>query len=151
MSGSTLKSNTTINNITGYFLFKYNLDRSTTHPKLQPIEVQTHDLQIMTVHFMPLRCPFCHSAIRDFCQSNYNHNVLNLANLIHIYTYRYENKFYPHPYSKQNVDELLQFYETSYHISLGNARQKCSLFCEIVQYRVRKMLTSFCYRKGSLQ
>ena len=31
------------------FLFKYNLDRSTTHPKFDPTGIQTHDLQIMTV------------------------------------------------------------------------------------------------------
>ena len=30
-------------------------DRSTMHPKLDPTGVQTHDLQIMTVHFMSLR------------------------------------------------------------------------------------------------
>ena len=30
-------------------------DRSTTHPKFDPTEVQTHDLQIMTIHFMSLR------------------------------------------------------------------------------------------------
>ena len=30
-------------------------DRSTTHPKFDPIGVRTHDLQIMAVHFMSLR------------------------------------------------------------------------------------------------
>ena len=30
-------------------------DRSTTHPKFDLTGVQTHDLQIMTVHFMSLR------------------------------------------------------------------------------------------------
>ena len=37
------------------FLIKYNFDRSTTLSKLNPIGVRTHDLQIMTVHFMSLR------------------------------------------------------------------------------------------------
>ena len=40
-----------------YYWLKYNSDRSTTHPKSDPTRVQTHDFQIMTVHFMPLRCP----------------------------------------------------------------------------------------------
>ena len=31
-------------------------DRSTTHPKFNLTGVQTHDFQIMTVHFMSLRC-----------------------------------------------------------------------------------------------
>ena len=30
-------------------------DRSTMHPKFDPTGVQTHDLQIMTVHFTSLR------------------------------------------------------------------------------------------------
>ena len=30
-------------------------DRTTTHPKFDPTGVRTHDLQIMTVHFMSLR------------------------------------------------------------------------------------------------
>ena len=30
-------------------------DRSTTHPKFDPTRVRSHDLQIMTVHFMSLR------------------------------------------------------------------------------------------------
>ena len=30
-------------------------DRSTTHPKFDPTGIRTHDLQIMTVHFMSLR------------------------------------------------------------------------------------------------
>ena len=30
-------------------------DRSTTHFKFDPTGVRTHDLQIMTVHFMSLR------------------------------------------------------------------------------------------------
>ena len=30
-------------------------DRSTMHPKFDPIGVRTHDLQIMTVHFMSVR------------------------------------------------------------------------------------------------
>ena len=35
------------------------LDRSTSHPKLfDRSEVWTHDLQIMTVHFMSLRCRY---------------------------------------------------------------------------------------------
>ena len=34
---------------------KYDSDRSTTHPKFGPTGVRTHDLQIMTVHFMSLR------------------------------------------------------------------------------------------------
>ena len=29
---------------------------STTHPKFDPTGVQTHDLQIMTIHFMTLKC-----------------------------------------------------------------------------------------------
>ena len=29
-----------------YFWFKYDLDRSTTHPKFDPTGVRTHDLQI---------------------------------------------------------------------------------------------------------
>ena len=37
-----------------YFWIKYDLDRRTTHPKFDPTGVQTHDLQIMTVHFMSL-------------------------------------------------------------------------------------------------
>ena len=37
-----------------YSRIKYNLDRSTTHPKLDPAWVQTHNLQIMAVHFMLL-------------------------------------------------------------------------------------------------
>ena len=31
------------------------LDRNTMHPKFDLTGVQTHDLQIMTVHFMSLR------------------------------------------------------------------------------------------------
>ena len=31
-------------------------DRSTTHPKFDPTGIRTHDLQIMTVHFMSLGC-----------------------------------------------------------------------------------------------
>ena len=31
-------------------------DRSTTHPKFDLTGVRTHDLQIMIVHFMSLRC-----------------------------------------------------------------------------------------------
>ena len=38
------------------FWIKYNLDRSNTHPKFNTIEVRTHDLRIMTIHFMSLRC-----------------------------------------------------------------------------------------------
>ena len=38
-----------------YFWIQYNLDKSTTHPKFDPTGIQTHDLQIMTVHFMSLR------------------------------------------------------------------------------------------------
>ena len=34
-----------------YFGLKYNVDRSTTHPKLSPTGVQTHDLQIMNNPF----------------------------------------------------------------------------------------------------
>ena len=30
--------------------------RRTTHPKFELIGIQTHDLQIMAVHFMSLRC-----------------------------------------------------------------------------------------------
>ena len=31
-------------------------DRSTMHPKFNPTRVQSHNLQIMTIHFMSLRC-----------------------------------------------------------------------------------------------
>ena len=37
-----------------YFWIKDDLDRSTMHTKFDPTEVRTHDLQIMTVHFMSL-------------------------------------------------------------------------------------------------
>ena len=40
------------------FWFKLNSDRSTTHPKFNPTRIQTHDLQITTVHFMSLRCSY---------------------------------------------------------------------------------------------
>ena len=42
------------------FWFKYNLDRSTTLPKLDLAWVQTLDLLIMTVtvHFLSVRHPF---------------------------------------------------------------------------------------------
>ena len=38
-----------------YFWFKYDLDRSIMHPQFVLTGVQTHDLQIITVHFMSLR------------------------------------------------------------------------------------------------
>ena len=41
-----------------FFIFfgsNTNWDRSTTHPKFEPTGVRSHDLQIMTVHFMSLR------------------------------------------------------------------------------------------------
>ena len=38
-----------------YSWFKQDLDRNTTHPRLDPTKAQTHDLQIMTVHLMSLR------------------------------------------------------------------------------------------------
>ena len=52
-----------------YFWFKYNYkDRSTTHPKFDPTGVRTHDLQIMTVQFMSLRCISCRGSMRwDIC------------------------------------------------------------------------------------
>ena len=34
-----------------YFWFKYDLNRSTMHPKVNPIGVRTHDLQIMDSSF----------------------------------------------------------------------------------------------------
>ena len=37
------------------FWIKYDLGRSTTHPKFDPTGIQTHDLQIMTAHFMSLK------------------------------------------------------------------------------------------------
>ena len=36
-------------------LFKYDLDRSTTHPEFNQTGVRTHDLQIMTAYFMSLQ------------------------------------------------------------------------------------------------
>ena len=36
----------------------YYLDRSITHAKFDPTGIRTHDLQVITVHFMSLRCPF---------------------------------------------------------------------------------------------
>ena len=38
-----------------FLWIKYDLDRSTTHPNFDPTGVQTHDIQVMTVHFMSLR------------------------------------------------------------------------------------------------
>ena len=38
-----------------YFWFKYDLDRSTTHTMFYRTGFQTHDLHIMTVHFLALR------------------------------------------------------------------------------------------------
>ena len=42
------------------------------HPKFDPLGIRTHDLQIMTVHFMSLRCLlYCdHSAISDLESMN---------------------------------------------------------------------------------
>ena len=37
-----------------YIWIKCNLDGSTTHLKFDPTGVQTHDLQLITVHFMSL-------------------------------------------------------------------------------------------------
>ena len=41
-----------------YFLFKYELDRNTTHPKFDPTRVWTHDLEIMgkTFHVHDTLC-----------------------------------------------------------------------------------------------
>ena len=39
----------------GLLGFKYDSSRSTTHPKFGPTGIWTHDLQIMTAHFMSLR------------------------------------------------------------------------------------------------
>ena len=39
-----------------FFVFTYDLDRSITHPNFNMSKVRTHDLQIMTVDFMSLRC-----------------------------------------------------------------------------------------------
>ena len=42
-----------------YFLFSYDLDRSTTHPKFGSTRVQTHAIQISwTIHFMSLALTF---------------------------------------------------------------------------------------------
>ena len=38
-----------------YFWIKYDLGQKYYVPKFDPTEVRTHDLQIMTVHFMSLR------------------------------------------------------------------------------------------------
>ena len=38
----------------GNFWFKYDLNKSTMHRNFDVISVRTHDLQIMTVHFMSL-------------------------------------------------------------------------------------------------
>ena len=45
-----------------YFQFKYN----SMHPEFTSTAVRTHDLQIMAVYFMSLRCLTNHSAISDF-------------------------------------------------------------------------------------
>ena len=34
-----------------FFCFKYDLDKSNTHPKIDPTGVQTHDLQILRVYY----------------------------------------------------------------------------------------------------
>ena len=38
-----------------FFLFKYDLGQKYYGPKFNPTRVRTHDLQIMTVHFMSIR------------------------------------------------------------------------------------------------
>ena len=49
----SLKTNRMIKDI---FISSMTKDRSTKQPKFNLTGVRTHDLQIMTVHFMSLRC-----------------------------------------------------------------------------------------------
>ena len=52
----SLQQMVTFRNI--FWGFKYDLDRSTTHTKVDLTDIQTHDLLIMTVYVMSMRRPF---------------------------------------------------------------------------------------------
>ena len=63
--------------------FKYDLDKSTMHPKFNPTRVRTHDLLIMTVHFMSLRClplPLDHQGFDVIMQNIENGWVTEASN-----------------------------------------------------------------------
>ena len=130
-----------------HFWLKYNLDRSTTHPKFDLMtRVQTHDLKITNSTFhIPETLLLNHSAIRDFSSST-THPKFDLIGegIVAFYATPnpiLSNKICLNQYSHGITTKANKLIKARINISIS-AQVWCQLYLFSVPMTLQKELTS---------